>query len=307
MAIQVNGLGGEAGLLLMQAVSFLLMVVLASLGCRLSVDASKEDGIVVQPSASTSATSDDPLQLKQKRNDDVASKDISSLGSFWLGVQQQVFQGFEGLWLLLSRSYVFMTFWVSYANLMPRTVLDYQNSVLGVEMYNTREAQIAFFGQVNMYVNLGTALLTLIGTRPIVAALGVGRTLVVLPIIMLGSILALCFKYTLGMSTAVLVLSCIVAYGLNSPCKEMLYIHTSKDIKYKAKSWSEMYGNQIMKLLGAQMNLWVNREADICAPHCFQQRTTAVVASVWVSLWIWVALALASQHRQLEATNGVVT
>ena len=68
----------------------------------------------------------------------------------------------------------------------------------------------------------------------------------------------------------------------------MLYVRTSKSIKYKAKSWSDMllglpflrgagggvlqslalrlrYGNFLQKTIGALINLHVNREeAEMC-------------------------------------------
>merc|ERR1712130_1063002 len=70
-------------------------------------------------------------------------------------------QGFTGLWLLVSRPYVFMTFWVSYAGLMPRTILDYSNSVLAVDSFKDRNDQIAFWGKVNLCTNTGVALVSL--------------------------------------------------------------------------------------------------------------------------------------------------
>jgi len=124
---------------------------------------------------------------------------------------------------------------------------------------------------------------------------------------MLLCILTLCSHYGLWMSTWSLVFVCILAYGLNSPCKEMLYVRTSREIKYKAKSWSEMYGNQLMKLFGAQMNLWVNREADFCQPHCFHASATAAVAGLWVVLWIGVAAKIGAKHRELEREDKIVS
>ena len=35
-----------------------------------------------------------------------------------------------------------------------------------------------------------------------------------------------------------------LSYALNVPCKEMLYIPTSQDVKYKAKSWIDMFGGR---------------------------------------------------------------
>lgn len=301
VAIQISDLGGEVGLLFMQAASFAVVAALAVAACRLAAA-----DVAVADDAGAASASAAPLAAEGGSGGGSA-RELAPPESVWAVGLAKAREGFEGLWLLLSRPYVFMTFWVSYANLMPRTILDYQNSVLGVNAYDSREAQIAYFGKVNMMINGGTALLTLVGTGPIVEAIGVGQCLLILPVGMLLCIWSLCADYSLQMSTAALVLVCIIAYGLNSPCKEMLYVRTSRDIKYKAKSWSEMYGNQVMKLFGAQVNLWVNREGDLCTPHCFQSGTTALVSGLWVGGWLAVAARIGAQHRQLEAEDKIVS
>merc|ERR1719235_249874 len=113
---------------------------------------------------------------------------------------------------------------------------------------------------------------------------------------MMCCVLALCSSRSLWTSVWTLAVSCVVAYGLNSPCKEMLYVRTSREVKYKAKSWSEMYGNQLMKLLGAQVNLWVNRDALTCHGHCFHPGATGGIVALWISLWGMVALYLKRTH-----------
>merc|ERR1719473_1083979 len=97
-----------------------------------------------------------------------------------------------------------------------------------------------------------------------------------------------------------IVLSSSVAYGLNSPCKEMLFVCTSRDIKYKAKSWSEMFGNNVMKLLGAQINLWLNREGSWCRPNCFRAWATLAIVAVWASFWVSAAIGAGRKYAQLE-------
>merc|ERR1719356_1509733 len=109
---------------------------------------------------------------------------------------------------------------------------------------------------------------------------------------MMGCMVGLCADYGLQSSIFSIVVSSIIAYGLNSPCKEMLYVRTSREIKYKAKSWSEMYGNQVMKLVGAQMNLWVNLESPACTPNCFRPGATATVGATWVLAWFGIAYVL---------------
>lgn len=300
VAIKVSSLGGELNLLLLQILGFGLIVTFAWLACKHAEDATDEETPLLQSRVFTQAAG--PQDAPQ----DAIKPPQKAIGALQTGVDE-IAKGFEGLWLLLSRPYAFMAFWVSYAALMPRTMLDYQNQVLAVSMFSTRNEEIAFFGQVNLYINCGTAVLTLLGTRPIVEYFGVGTCLLTLPVGMFVAVLALCLDYNLAMSTVSLVLVCILAYGLNSPCKEMLYVRTSRDIKYKAKSWSEMYGNQAMKLLGAQMNLWVNRESMSCMPSCFNPLATSMVTGGWVVLWTGIALRLGSEHRRLEAEDKIIS
>jgi len=239
VAVKVSNFGGEINLLLFQSVCLLLLVVFAWAACRYATPEGDEETPLLQ-SQLPQAPTQGPEKDSKVRVAAVADKD-GKLGDPLQTGLDELYKGLEGLWLLLSRPYVFMAFWVSYANLMPRTMLDYQNQVLAVRMFTERSDTIAFFGKVNLLINSGTAILTLLGTRPIIEAFGVGPCLLVLPVGMFFAVLAVCMDYNLVMSTASLVFVCTLAYGLNSPCKEMLYVRTSRDIKYKAKAWSEMY------------------------------------------------------------------
>lgn len=114
---------------------------------------------------------------------------------------------------------------------------------------------------------------------------------------------AICIQCNLLMSTVAVIVASTVAYSLNQPCKEMLFVRTSRDIKYKAKSWSEMYGNQLMKMLGAQINLWINDDQMYCRPNCFQSAPTMAVSFLWVGLWLMVASAAGGTYSDLDADD----
>lgn len=43
-------------------------------------------------------------------------------------------------------------------------------------------------------------------------------------------------------------------YALNKPCREILYIPTTKEVKYKSKAWIEVFGSRIFKATGAFAN-----------------------------------------------------
>jgi len=309
VSINVGSLGGEVGLLVLQVVCFVLIAVLAQRACVLADDPDGENRPLLPdqrvPDSERGASAAVPEQKATEGQ--VAAAAEPEPGPEQSFLVRQLSQGMHGLWLLVSRPYVFGIFFVSYASLVPRTVLDYQNSVLAVDAFSTRQEQIAYFGRLNLWINLGSAALTLVGTRPIVEFFGVGNTLMVLPVGLAVAVFALCAKHTVAMSTFSLVLACVLAYGLNSPCKEMLYVRTSKDIKYKAKSWSEWYGNQLMKLLGSQINLWVNRETVSCGSHCFNSHATGYIAGAWALLWLVVAFTMGRHHTALEADNKIVT
>lgn len=217
------------------------------------------------------------------------------------------YAGTVGLWLLLTRPYAMMTFWVSYAYLVPRTVLDYENSVLTKYEFATRELQVAYFGRMNLIINVLVAAISLFATRELVRFCGVGRILLILPVTMLICIGMVCIHYQLLFTTAAVIFASVISYGLNQPCKEMLYVRTSTDIKFKAKSWSEMYGNQLMKMLGAQVNLWVNNDQVSCRPNCFHPFPTMSIVLGWVVVWWVVAEKAGSTYTKLDSEDKIVS
>ncbi len=44
-----------------------------------------------------------------------------------------------------------------------------------------------------------------------------------------------------------------VGYAVNNPTKEMMYIPTSKDAKFKSKGWIDTFGSRFAKAGGAQV------------------------------------------------------
>jgi AAA family ATP:ADP antiporter len=45
-----------------------------------------------------------------------------------------------------------------------------------------------------------------------------------------------------------------LSYALNNPAKEMMYIPTTQDIRFKAKGWIDQFGGRSSKGLGALVN-----------------------------------------------------
>jgi len=282
VAIQVKKLGGPIILLLVQAVLFVIVAAIAHAGVAVLGDDKGE-----------------ALLEKKEEKEEVKENACLKASKF-------LFEGVEGLILLLSRPFAFGIFWVSYATLVPRTVLDYETSLFVYGQYHENNDRVAFWGKLSLVQNLCILAVTLLGTRQVVNALGVGGSLLLLPVVLLGCITALCISYEFWTSVFAGVIASIVAFGLNSPCKEMLFTRTSRDIKYKAKSWSEMWGNNFMKLLGSQINLWFNKAESSQCVECFKKLPTGGITAGWVAIWIGIVIYVKQTFNRLEEEDKVI-
>lgn len=282
VAIQVKKLGGPIFLLGVQAVLFIIVAAIAHAGVAVLGDLKGEALLESKPKA-------------EKVEENACIK-----------ASKFLFEGVEGLVLLLSRPFAFGIFWVSYATLVPRTVLDYETNLFVYGEYHTTGDRVAFWGRLSLVQNLCILAVTLLGTRQIVGCVGVGGSLLLLPCVLLCSITALVIDYEFWTCVFSGVIASIVAFGLNSPCKEMLFTRTSRDIKYKAKSWSEMWGNNFMKLLGSQINLWLNKSNSSTCVTCFKKFPTLGITIGWVILWIGIVVGVKGKFNQLEKEDKYV-
>merc|ERR1712203_621951 len=154
----------------------------------------------------------------------------------------------------------------------------------------------------NLANNLGTMALSVFGLRAIIDKGGLVLGLLACPLISLTSVLIVCSLGSEQTDTRfwtvqiVLVFVNVVQYALNGPCREMLYVQCSKNIKYKAKSWADMYGNILQKTIAAQINLHLNDKS-------FHAAWTAVYCSAWTAVWVVISMALGLYHSRLVRMN----
>merc|ERR1712159_426331 len=157
-------------------------------------------------------------------------------------------------------------------------------------------------------------LLALAGTRKIVEYGGVRLGLSVLPIFALvGNLATFLTIWSLGtvlpphpphhpdagllpnlwITQISIIMMNTFGYGLNGPSREMLYVKTTRDMKYKAKSWSDMYGNSGMKSFASIINANFNSNGHADAP------LTSAIASGWVVLWLCIVQWVGMKHMSL--------
>jgi len=306
----VSHVGGTTGLLFAQAFLLVLLAFLVWRACALAASAPVERdaeaaSTSLQPVAGSSRPDAEPLMNASPSQPGACSQ----CGTGCKAVGLKMWELVEGIYLIATKPFVAGIFWVACAHLVPRTILDYQGVALiderwprtvdGVPIPGNKDKQTAFFAWCNLANTFGAALLSVLGLRKLIEKGGLALTLSACPLVMLISVLLVCFFHSFWTVQIVLVLVNVVQYALNGPSREMLYVQTSKEIKYKAKSWSDMYGNFLQKFIGAMINNNVNKEMSSCQPHCFNATFSGIFTVGWCTFWGIVAAVLGMKHAQL--------
>merc|ERR1719486_1592399 len=126
---------------------------------------------------------------------------------------------------------------------------------------------------------------SLLGTSMVIRRLGLNRTLLLFPTLCLG---AICFVYTTPTLEAVFLAMLLLkgfSYCLNNPCKEILYQPTSSNVKFKAKSWIDVFGARGSKALGSVVtNAFSDSAADLLSYGAFVGMSVASFL-IYVAWW----------------------
>ena len=189
----------------------------------------------------------------------------------------------EGIHLFVAHNYVKGIFAISCLFMVEVTIVDYTMKVLAREHFaeefpcspideTTGEAMACWDTETNSAVGLSTDaiksfttfmgffgqatnglsfLLSFFGTSAVIRYLGLRSTLLLFPSICLIVIISVRMYPTLNVVFAAMMILKANSYALNNPTKEMLYQPTSSNVKYKAKSWIDIFGARGSKALGS--------------------------------------------------------
>ena len=98
----------------------------------------------------------------------------------------------------------------------------------------------------------------------------------------------------------VMVLIKGAAYALNKPTAEVLYIPTSKDVKFKTKGWIDAFGARLLKGAGAGVNTSLASSLQILL-------TVGTVLSLGVvGAWVFIAYFVSTSFNNLQKENKII-
>lgn len=181
----------------------------------------------------------------------------------------------EGLQLFAKHNYIKGIFAISCLFMVEVTIVDYTMKVLArdyfaelhpceseMTCYNiatgkhgmsiaATEAFTTFMGIFGQATNSLSLFLSLFGTSAVIRYFGLRLTLLLFPSLCLAVIIFVRITPTLYVVFAAMMMLKACSYALNNPTKEILYQPTNPAVRYKAKSWIDIFGARGSKALGS--------------------------------------------------------
>ncbi|MFH1644021.1 MAG: Npt1/Npt2 family nucleotide transporter [bacterium] len=207
----------------------------------------------------------------------------------------------EGIKLLLTRPYLLGIFGVATLYEVVGTIMDYQMKVLAFKQYLTPDSRTAFLSLFGQSANTLALVFALIGTSYFMRKFGLTFCLVMFPVTVGLVVTYVYINPVLWVVFGAMIAVKGLSYALNNPSKEVMYIPTSKDIKFKAKSWIDAFGGRSAKATGSAVTDFFRG-----APASLMFYGTLISLGI-VGLWIFVAFAVGNAFNKLQKEDKVVS
>jgi ATP:ADP antiporter, AAA family len=217
---------------------------------------------------------------------------------------------FEGLKLLLTRGYLLGLFLIITIYEVIVTVLDFHFK-MSVSTAFTNELEVgAYLASYATMTGVVSTLCVLFGINSIQRVLGMRTSLLMLPILTTLAVVLIKFNpQSLIIGFWIMVFSKAVNYALNQPTLKQLYIPTSKDTKYKAQAWIEMFGGRLSKGSGSYINTF---RAPLVANHGAVDGVarflmfSSIISFGLVGVWLLVAIYVAKTYDKAIKEKRIV-
>jgi AAA family ATP:ADP antiporter len=230
----------------------------------------------------------------------------------------------EGLQLFIKYNYVKGIFAISCLFMVEVTIVDYTMKVLarnyfanenpctiGMSCFDSVDgdhglaaaattAFAKFMGFFGIAVNTLSFLMSLLGTSAVIRYLGLRLTLLLFPSLCLAVICTVRLHPTLYVVFGAMIALKAASYSLNNPTKEMLYQPTSAAVRYKAKSWIDIFGARGSKALGSVVtNAFADNTVKLIA-------NGSLVGMCVASFLIWNARFMGELFEKYTSSGYVV-
>ena len=155
----------------------------------------------------------------------------------------------------------------------------------------------SFYADFFLWVNLLALLLQLLVVGRLVKRFGIKAGLLWLPIVALGTYSLVLFLPLLRYVRIGKTVENASDYSINNTTRQMLFLPTSRDIKYKAKQVIDSFFHRVGDVASALVVFVGTTFLHLDA------RGFALVNILFIAGWFFIVRGIVSEHREIEAGN----
>jgi len=207
----------------------------------------------------------------------------------------------DGLFIILKNPYVLGIFSLVIFYEIVNVIFDYHVALEADAAHATVGGMTAYYALYYLIMNLIGLIVSFFGTTPILRSIGFRFSLFLFPLLCF-FLISVTFLFPVsGIFFTVSVLLRSFNYAFNHPTREVLYIPTTKDIKFKAKAWTDAFGSRMAKSLGSLFNVSLKGSAP--AVILFSSMSLSLGLT---SMWIIVVYFLGKKLQNAIDTKTVI-
>lgn len=209
----------------------------------------------------------------------------------------------EGLRLIITHRYVMGIFVVATFYEIISTIIEYQMGCSALTVLSHQQFAV-FKGYQGLGINILSFVFAFIGgTSIFMRKFGLKFCLIAFPatigVIVLSSYISSLTGIDNSYMMWIFLISSVAIkglnYSLNKPTSEVMYIPTSKDIKFKSKGWIDMFGNRVAKSSGSAI-------CKITPLFLYG----AIASFGIIAVWIFVAAFVGNKFNELQRDNKII-
>jgi AAA family ATP:ADP antiporter len=197
---------------------------------------------------------------------------------------------FRSPYLLGQAAFMVLMTWIA-------TLLVFLQVDLISRSFATVEGRTVAFADVDLYVNITTAVVLIAGLRPVLQRFGVTASLVLTPVVMVATCIALVFAPTLAMVQAARGIQRVTQYAIARPSREILFTVIDQESRYKAKNVVDT----VVYRLGDLSAAWIS--AGLRALGLGLAGGIAVGIAV-TTVWTGVSVVLGRSYETIRRRQG---
>jgi len=173
------------------------------------------------------------------------------------GNEKSVNAALEGAKLVFNSKYLLAILGIIGFYEIISNIIEFQLSA-SVETSSMQGTEIdSFFGVYGLLIGLVSISVQLFATPYVMNKKSVGMALIILPIIDFALSIGFLAVPILWVAAALSISDNSLYYSITQSAKESLYTPTSRDAKYKAKAFIDMFGQRSAKVIAVVLNLVV--------------------------------------------------